>query len=127
MTIQLLGADALDPESKLFKIPIRIVTPSATTIALDMSASLPFDVISVDYQTGSGTLDLEFNIDAGSPIDIVWTGALTTLPTTTTALNKITDDVLKDSVAVGNSFNLVISNLASTPTFLSVDVLCRRT
>jgi len=125
MTIQKLGVEAFDDDTKLFKIPVRVVTPSATTHTIDMNASVAYSIVSVDYQTNVGTLDVKFQIDAGSPVDVVFSGGDATLNVGTTALNETLSSA--GAVAVGNVVTMIVSNLASTPTMLAVDLLCRRT
>lgn len=124
MTIQLISVDALADDNKIFKIPVRIVTPSAATTSLDMNASFTYVIIGIDFKTASGSLTLTLNIDAGSPVDVVFDGGAA-LAVGTTAINKVLSSA--GTIAVGSELNAVVSGLTSTPTFLSFDLLCRRT
>ena len=121
MALEQIGLSSLEDSVKDFKISIRL-EPVAATIPLDLNAIHGYDILQADFKTDTGTLDVKLTIDS---VDVEFSGGDELLSASSTAGSKTTTSAF--SVTSGDPVDIVVSNLASSPTLLSLDLYCRRT
>jgi hypothetical protein len=121
MALEKIGTSSLEDEVNDFKISLRI-EPVAATIPIDLNAIHGYNILQADFKTDTGTLDFKLTIDS---TDVEFSGGDESLAASSTAGSETTTSAF--SVASGEAVDIVISNLATSPTLLSVDLYCRRT
>lgn len=121
MALEKIGLSSLEDDVKEFKYALRI-EPSESTFPVDLNAYAGYDIIQADFKTDTGTLDFKLTIEG---VDVEFSGGDESLAASSTAGSETTTSAA--SVTAGDEVNMVMSNLASSPTLLSVDLYCRRT
>ncbi len=93
---------------------INVISPSATTYVWTLTAAYPFTIDTIDFQTNTGTLDIDVEIDNTG---VSWTDAAGTTLSVSSSVDSDTA-ASANTVAAGETVTLVVSNLASSPAAL---------
>ena len=121
MALEKIGTSSLEDEVNDFKISLRI-EPLVGDVPIDLNAIHSYNILQADFKTDTGTLDFKLTIDG---VDVIFSGGDASLAASSTAGSETTTSAF--SVASGDPVDIVMSNLGSSPTLLSVDLYCRRT
>lgn len=116
-----ISENNMTADAREFKIAIRWEAV-AGTYPIDMGAIDAYDIVRAYFQTDTGTINAHFEIEG---TDVEFDGGDEILAVTSTIQSE--DAASANSVAVGEVLTMILDTPASSPTIVSVDLVCRKT